>query len=97
DICTTGGNLSGYTTQVTNIVINNQAGLGVMPSTVVVNSVTPSLTCYTGTYRNGPVPVATVSANITIQYPMGFIFDWFGDAVGQATTVVADDARIFGQ
>lgn len=97
DICSTGGNLNGYTTQVTNIVTQNRAGLGVMPATVVVNSVTPSLTCVTGSYRNGPVGVATVSANITVQYPMGFIFDWFGDAVGQATTVVADDARIFGQ
>jgi len=96
DICDTGGSLVGYTGSITNIVKLDRNGSGIFPSTITVNSVTPTLTCVTGSFRNGPASIAQVSANITIDFPMGFIFDFFGDAVGSATTVVADQSRIYG-
>ena len=92
-----GGSLAGYTTKATEIVSNDMAGNGMFPATVTLNSVTLSHTCVTGTYRTSPAPVAAVSANLTIQFPMGFIFGWFGSSLNTATTTVQDQSRIIGQ
>lgn len=98
DICNApGGSLAGYTTKATDIVRHDMAGSGMFPSTVTVNSVTPSHICVEGTYRTSPAPVAVVNANLTIQFPMGFIFNWFGSGLGIATTSVEDQSRIIGQ
>jgi len=103
NICTVGGNLTGYTSSLTTIIDSDLAGTGVFPSTITLATVDPvvvSHTCETapvGSYRIGDVPVATVRANLIIQFPMGFIFDWYGDGIGFATTAVEDQARIIGQ
>lgn len=96
DICTNGGSLAAYTTQATNIVKQNRAGNGVMPATVTVNTVSPSLKCVAGSYRNGAA-IARVQATITVQYPLGFLFGWHGNEVGFATATVVDESRIYNQ
>ena len=58
---------------------------------------TPSFSCVSGTYRVSPAPVGRVTANVTIQFPMGGVLDLFGSALSSVTTDVADNARIFGQ
>lgn len=103
NICNAGGTLTGYTTRLTTIIDSDLSGTGVFPPTIALTTVNPvvvSHTCETapvGTYRIGDVPIATVRANFTIQFPMGFIFDWYGDGIGFATTAVVDQARIIGQ
>ena len=64
---------------------------------VTVNSVTPSVSCVSGSYRTDPAPVATVSANLTITFPLGSIFGLFGASLTSVTTTVSDSARIYGQ
>lgn len=108
DICTTtgAGTLTGApTTTVTQIVnddIGNSSTTRVFPPSVTVNSVTPVLTCTsagapTGGYRNGAVPIVTVTANLTIRFPLSFLWTWYGQNLATGTAVVADQARVFGQ
>ena len=96
DICTSGGSVGTYTTQLTAIVGQSVSGRSVLPSAVTLNSVTPSFACVTGTYRVSPAAVATVSASITVTYPFSGIFGLIGGSVPTVTTSVADSARVFG-
>ncbi|WP_135507169.1 TadE/TadG family type IV pilus assembly protein [Roseovarius aestuariivivens] len=97
DICDAGGSVAGLSTTLKGIVEKDIGGTSLFPSKVTVNSVTPSFSCITGSYRVSPAPVGRVSANVTIQFPMGGVLDIFGDAISSVTTDVADNARIFGQ
>ncbi|NOD88216.1 MULTISPECIES: TadE/TadG family type IV pilus assembly protein [unclassified Ruegeria] len=97
DICTSGGSVAGFTTTLKSIVEQDINGNNLFPPSVTVNSVTPSLTCVSGTYRMNPAPVGQVSANITIQFPLGGILALFGSGATSVTTDVADTSRIFGQ
>ncbi|MGV6803382.1 MAG: TadE/TadG family type IV pilus assembly protein [Ruegeria sp.] len=97
DICTSGGSVVGLTTTLKNIVEQDIGGNPLFPSNITVNSVTPSLSCVSGTYRMNPAPVGQVSANITIQFPLGGILSLFGSSASSVTTDVADTSRIFGQ
>ena len=47
-------------------------------------------------YRTPEIPLATVSVQVTMQFPLGNLFSLFGDGLGSVTTTVSDDARIFG-
>lgn len=88
----------GAVTTIVNDDLGNATTTTVFPSTVTVNSVTPSLTCDTsGAYRNGDVPIITVTANLTLQFPFSFAWNWFGSGLGSATFNIADQARVFGQ
>ncbi len=97
DICVSGGSVAGLTTTLKNIVEQDISGNGLLPTSVTVNSVTPSFTCVAGTYRVSPAPIGRVSANITIQFPMGNVLKIFGNGISSVTTDVADSSRIFGQ
>lgn len=96
-ICTTGGSVAGLGTTLRDIVEKDIGGNDLFPLSVTVNSVTPTYTCVSGTYRVSPAPVGQVSANVTIQLPLGGIFALFGDGLSSVTTDVADRSRIFGQ
>ncbi len=100
DICSSGGSVAGLATTLKAIVEddrNTSDGKILFPPNITVNSVTPSLTCVSGTYRMNPAPVGTVSANITIQFPLGGILSLFGTGASSVTTDVSDTSRIFGQ
>ncbi|WP_170414592.1 TadE/TadG family type IV pilus assembly protein [Ruegeria arenilitoris] len=97
DICTSGGSVAGLTTTLKGIVEDDKNANSLFPPSITVNSVTPSLSCVSGTYRVNPAPVGTVSANITIQFPMGNILSLFGSGLSSVTTDVSDTSRIFGQ
>lgn len=96
DICSTGGSISGYSTQLQTIVSQSILGQSVFPSGVTVNSVTPSYTCVAGAYRVSPAPVVQVSAQITVNYPFAGIFTLVGGSLPNVTTTVTDRSRIFG-
>ncbi|WP_338548440.1 TadE/TadG family type IV pilus assembly protein [Roseovarius phycicola] len=97
DICVSGGSVAGLTTTLKDIVEQDIGGNALFPANVTVNSVTPSFSCVAGTYRVSPAPVGQVSANVTIQFPMGNVLALFGNGISSVTTDVADASRIFGQ
>ncbi|MGR3291741.1 MAG: TadE/TadG family type IV pilus assembly protein [Paracoccaceae bacterium] len=97
DICLNGGTLAGYEPKIKDIVENVLGGASLFPSSITITSVTPSLTCVSGAYRIPEVPIATVSAIMTITWPLGNIFSLFGNGLGTITTTITDQARIFGQ
>lgn len=96
DICTSGGSVSGYTSDVTTLVTQGASGASVVVGGVTVNSVTPSYSCVTGDYRGGTVAVGQVSANLTITFPFASIFTLAGSTLGTIDVVVSDRSRVFG-
>lgn len=96
NICTEGGSLDGMTDKLTAIVRNASDGAALFPSSISVVSVTPSLTCISGTYRLNQTPVATVTASLQITYPFASVFGLFNIALPTANTSVTDSSRIFG-
>ena len=97
DICIAGGSVVGLTSTLKDIVEKDIGGNNLFPASVTVNSVTPSFSCVSGTYRVSPAPVGQVSANVTVQFPMGGFLALFGNGLSSVTTDVADSSRIFGQ
>ena len=96
DICLTGGSLSGYATSLQAIVEDDLGGDGIFPASVTINSVAPSIACYAGSYRTDPAPVATVSASMTVTFPLASVFTLFTNAPTTFTTVITDQSRVFG-
>lgn len=97
DICLNGGNLNGYSTALKNIVENDQYGASIFPNSITINSVVGSLSCVPGAFRIPEVPVATVTANVTVTFPLAGMLSMFGNNLTTSTTTVTDQARIFGQ
>lgn len=97
NICTSGGSVAGMSSTLKDIVEKDIGGNNLFPESITVNSVTPSYSCVSGTYRVSPAAVAQVSANVTIQFPLGGILHLFGDGISTVNTDVTDRSRIFGQ
>lgn len=97
DICSSGGSVATLSSTLKTIVEKDIGGNALFPSKVTVNSVSPSVSCVAGTYRVSPAPIGRVSANVTIQFPMGEFLSLFGDSLSSVTTNVTDESRIFGQ
>lgn len=91
------GSLSGYNPKLKSIVEKDISDASIFPSSVTINSVTASLTCHPGSYRTDPAPVATVTANMTINLPMASVFSLFGSSLSPITISISDQSRIFGQ
>ena len=91
-----GGDLNGYSTRLLDIVRNNVDGEDITPGGVTVLSVVPTVSCPTGTYRNGPVSVATVTATLRITLPFSGVFQLVGGDIGTFDATVSDSTRIFG-
>lgn len=107
DVCLTddgGGDLLAYMPGVTEDDLKDQiresyttTGANMLPSQFTVESVAATYACMdSATYRTGDIPLATVSASVTMQFPLGHLFRLFGDGLGSVTTTISDDARIFG-
>ncbi|MGJ8596961.1 TadE/TadG family type IV pilus assembly protein [Sulfitobacter sp.] len=97
DICAGGGSVSGLSATLKDIVQKDINGNALFPIGITVNSVTPSYSCVAGTYRVSPAPVAQVTANVTVQFPLGGLLALFGEGISSVTTDVTDKSRIFGQ
>jgi Flp pilus assembly protein TadG len=98
DICTAGGSVSGYASQLESIVETTITGASLFTSGVSVTSLTPALTCVTGLgLRQASVPVATVSANVSISMPFSQILRIVGGTpAATINTTVRDQARVYG-
>jgi len=90
-----------YGTQLVTIVETSGriAGAGrIFTDRVTVNEVDASIACLPGPYRTDPAPVTTVSADLTIDIPLGPVFGFFGNALPTTIrTTVADQSRVYGQ
>lgn len=100
DVCAASGGGQAAVTihnpRLTTIVSQSTTGNTPFPGGVTVNSVTSNLGCISGTYRVDPAPVASVTANVTIDFPFGGMFSLFGATLQPVTTNVTDSSRIFG-
>lgn len=96
EICQTGGSLGSRGTALKTMIENDRSGSSVFPSQVSVNSVTVTHNCVAGSFRTSPAPVATVAAQVTIQFPLGFLLDMFQMPITSLTTTVTDSSRIYG-
>lgn len=96
DICNSGGSVAGATSALEDIVRQSIDGVSLFPSGITVNSVTPTLSCVVGSYRVSPAPIAQVSASLTVTFPFSGLFSFAGQSLGQITTTIRDQSRIFG-
>lgn len=96
DICQTGGSLSGLDAKLTEIVRNGSDGRSLFPATITIDTVTPTLSCVTGDYRISPAPVGQLSATLSIRYPFAGGLAILGLSLGDVTTVIHGQSRIFG-
>lgn len=98
DLCTSGGNVNGYAAALAEIVETTIGGAALFPEGVTVTSVTPSHACITTLgLRQASVPVATVSANVTITMPFSQVLRVIGAApAATINTTVSDQARVYG-
>lgn len=97
DICATGGSLGSYNAMLKNRIEADSANNSVLPTQFTVTSVVASHNCVPGTLRTSPAPVATVVAQIDVQFPFGSIFGLLGDELTSLSTSVSDSSRILGQ
>lgn len=98
DLCTAGGSVAGYATELQAIVETTITGAALFPAGVNVTSVIPSYNCITSLgLRQASVPVATVSANISITMPFSQILRVVNAAPNAVlNTTVSDQARVYG-
>lgn len=96
NICSSGGTLAGFTTDVERIVRQSIDGDTLFPAGVTVTSVTPALTCTPGIYRVSPAGIVQVTADLTVTFPFAGIFTFSGQTLNTVTTSVADQSRIYG-
>lgn len=95
-ICSEGGSLAHWEPRATTIVRQSSAGTDLFPSSITVSSVTPTLSCVSGDFALAQVPLATVTANLEINYPFAGIFTFFNLDLPTVNTQVSDTGRIFG-
>ena len=98
DLCTSGGSVTGYASQLKTIVETTITGAALFPAGVTVTSLTPTLRCETLlNLRQASVPVATVSANVSITMPFSQILRVLGGAPATTiNTTIRDQARVYG-
>lgn len=90
------GDLSGYDAQLTTIVTRSVTGTTIFPPRVTVTQVSSELTCVSGTLRQDPAPVASVTAEVTIELPFAGVFRLVGGDLSRIDTEITDSARIYG-
>ncbi|MEX0300880.1 MAG: TadE/TadG family type IV pilus assembly protein [Leisingera sp.] len=96
NICSAGGSVAGYQSQLTAIVRESIQGNTLFPASLNVTSVTPALSCHAGSYRVSPAPVVEIRANLTMTFPFSGIFTLNGSSRPVISTVIADQSRVFG-
>ncbi|MBD3678495.1 MAG: pilus assembly protein [Rhodobacteraceae bacterium] len=96
DLCKTGGVVTGYTTDLENIVRNSVDGAALFPSGITVTAVVPSHSCVAGSFRISPAPVAQVTANLTITFPFASVFGFAGQSLATINTSITDQSRVYG-
>lgn len=90
--------LDGIEGTLKNMVAEDIDGNALFPSTITVNSVDTTVDCYESTtLRLSDTPHVTVTANMTITFPLASFLSYFNSSFSSITTNVTDKTRIFGQ
>jgi hypothetical protein len=92
-------------TRVSDIVRDDIGGVSIFGTGVTVNSVTYSVSCTDDSgesgaaddYADAKVMIGTVSAQVTVDFPLGNVFSLFGEGLASLNTTVIDRMRIYGQ
>lgn len=98
DICTTGGSLEAYETQLATIIGSTIDGGGLYPPGVEISNVNASYDCE-GTLglRQSQVPVTTVTADLSVELPLTGVLSLIGgEGLGTLEATLFEQARIFG-
>jgi Flp pilus assembly protein TadG len=95
-ICDSGGSVASFNPALLEIVRNSISGEALFPSSITVNSVTPTLTCVAGTLRVSPTPMVNVSASLTITFPFSGVFELAGGSRPTITTTISDQNKVYG-
>lgn len=95
-ICADGGSVAGYGTEIDAIVRTRIDGSSVFPIGMSLNSVVPTLSCISGSYRIPNVAVVSVTANLTITFPFADVIAFAGGTLPTVTTSITDRHRAFG-
>jgi Flp pilus assembly protein TadG len=98
NICANRGSLDDWNARLFQIVNVSITGAAIFPEGVTLTGVTAALACPDDlNLRQDEVPVATVTANLTMQFPFSGVFRLAGgDGWGTITTSVVEEARIYG-
>ncbi len=88
--------LAGFSARVTQIVTYGADGNSVLPGHVTVDSVVAEHLCEPGDFRVSRVPVARVTATVSIALPFAGLFTLVGGTIPDITTEITDTSRIFG-
>jgi hypothetical protein len=98
DICETGGSLAGFQPQLLSIIDSTIDGGALYTDGVTISDVTATLTCEGSLgLRQAQVPMARVSADMSIAMPFTEIFRIIGGSgFGTLTTRIVEDARVYG-
>ncbi|SDZ50902.1 TadE-like protein [Jannaschia faecimaris] len=105
DICPTDGSVTGgtftggiftdYETDLKTRIETDRSDNSVLPSQFAVTGVDATYACVPGDFRTSPAPVATVAAQISVQFPLGFLFGIFGNELDPFSATVSGSSRIF--
>lgn len=96
NVCTTNPDVSTLSAKLLTIARTGQSGANGLPNGISIDSVTPSYRCVSGSYRSGQLPIAQLTAQITITYPFAGVFTLVGGSLPTITRTVTDEERIFG-
>ena len=102
DICTNGGTLATWESDLQRplfeVVNTSITGAAIFPAGITLTGVTANHVCRSGLdLRQDEVPVATVTASLTMQFPMTAVFRLAGgDGWGTIRTEIAEETRIYG-
>lgn len=98
DICDAGPNIASYEPELLTIVNSTIDGEGIAPAGITITGVTATLDCVTTlNLRQPTVPVATVSADLSMDMPFTGVLTLIGGAGwGTVTTAVTEQARVYG-
>ncbi len=102
DICATSGTTQNWDPQLSrslfNIVNTSITGAAIFPAGITLERVTVDLGCLPNPdLRQTIVPVATVTADLTMQFPFSAVFRLAGgNGWGTINTSVVEEARIYG-
>lgn len=96
DICVSGGTLDNFEAALLTMV-RNESGASVLPGGLTVTSVDADYTCVSGTFRTSPAAVATVTAQLNVQFLLSGWFDVAANPLAGFTTSIADQTKVYGQ
>lgn len=98
DICDAGPGIASFEPLLLSIVDSTIDGEGIAPFGVTITSLSATLDCITTLGLRQPVvPIATVTANLTMEMPFtGVLTLVGGTGWGTLTTAVQDQARVYG-